>query len=124
MRAFDMWLNLTNFFKEDMEGKNKDNEFLGWFYGPRFGSNEKKAALLIEAPQAADRRYDPPSNTVMVANASASQTAEVEQLIKEYDKPARSDSVENGDDANQNQLLSADDHRGSSERSVPRFAQL
>jgi type II secretory pathway component GspD/PulD (secretin) len=95
MRAFDMWLTLTNYFKEDMEGKEKNNDFADWWWGYRPRSDDNKSGptglakrhkLLID--------YDPPSNTILVANASASQTAEVEQLIKEYDKPARSDSVE------------------------------
>jgi type II secretory pathway component GspD/PulD (secretin) len=38
--------------------------------------------------------YDVPSRSILVANASPSQLAEVEQLIKEFDKPARTDSVE------------------------------
>lgn len=95
MRAFDMWLTLTNYFKEDMDKKEKNNDFSDWWFGYRPRSDEnknvatglaKRHKLLID--------YDPPSNTILVANASASQTAEVEQLIKEYDKPARSDSVE------------------------------
>jgi type II secretory pathway component GspD/PulD (secretin) len=95
MRAFDMWLTLTNYFKEDMDKKEKNNDFSDWWFGyrPRSDDNKggatglaKRHKLLID--------YDPPSNTILVANASASQTAEVEQLIKEYDKPARSDSVE------------------------------
>ena len=56
IRASDMWLNLTNYFKEDLEAKDKNNEFLGYFYGPRFGSTEEKAApALVETPQADDR---------------------------------------------------------------------
>jgi hypothetical protein len=38
--------------------------------------------------------WDPPSNSVIVANASANQLAEVEEMIKEFDKAPRSDSVE------------------------------
>jgi type II secretory pathway component GspD/PulD (secretin) len=94
-RAFDMWLNLKTFFKEDLDSKEKNNDFSDWWFGFRPKSNDDKGAgsglskrrkLLID--------YDPSSNTVMIANASAAQTAEVEQLIKEYDKPPRSDSVE------------------------------
>lgn len=94
MRAYDMWLNLNIFFKEDLEGKEKNNEFLGYFYGPRFGSNEEKSGPALSKRRKLLIDYDQPSNTILVANASASQTIEVEQLIKEYDKPARTDSVE------------------------------
>ena len=95
IRAWDMWLNLTNFFKEDLDAKEKNNDLSSWWYGYRPRSNDDKTA-----PAGLSKRrklmidYDPASNTIMVANASASQLAEVEQLIKEYDKPARSDSVE------------------------------
>src|SRR5205807_3341237 len=36
----------------------------------------------------------PPSNSILVANASPSQLAEIEQLIHEFDKPAPANSVE------------------------------
>jgi hypothetical protein len=38
--------------------------------------------------------YDRPSNSILVANASATQLAEIQQLIEQFDKPTRSDSVE------------------------------
>ena len=38
--------------------------------------------------------YDRPSNSILVANASATQLAEIQQLIEQFDKPARTDSVE------------------------------
>ena len=37
--------------------------------------------------------YDPPTNSILVANASTSQLQEIEQLIKEYDQPASADST-------------------------------
>ena len=37
--------------------------------------------------------WDPPSNSILVANASPSQLYEIEQLIKEYDQPASADST-------------------------------
>ena len=37
--------------------------------------------------------WDPASDTILVANASASQLAEIERLIKEYDQPQPDDAA-------------------------------
>ena len=69
--------------------------------------------------------YDRPSNSILVANASATQLAEIQQLIEQFDKPARSDSVEiraNGGD--QNSVLAALRDRGGGEGSVSRFVKF
>ncbi len=96
IRASDMWLNLTNFFKEDLDSKNKNDDFASWWYGyrPRSSDDKSAAGTGLSKRRKLMFDYDPPSNTVIVANASASQMAEVEQLIKEYDKPPRADSAE------------------------------
>ncbi len=96
IRASDMYLNLTNFFKEDLDAKKKDDDFASWWYGyrPRSGDDKSAAGTGLSKRRKMMIDYDPPSNTVIIANASASQLAEAEQLIKEYDKPARSENVE------------------------------
>jgi type II secretory pathway component GspD/PulD (secretin) len=94
IRAIDFYFDvLKDYFKEDLETKG-DNEFLGYFWGPRFGKSEDKTGPTLSKRKKLMLTWDPQSNSILAANASASQMAEIEQLISEFDKPARSDSVE------------------------------
>jgi hypothetical protein len=90
--ALNMYWNLTDFFKAELEGEGENDEFFSWYYGFRPQGNQdggkglsKRRKLMIT--------YDTPSNTILVANASPSQLREIEGLIAEYDKPAPADSV-------------------------------
>ncbi len=93
IRASEMWYDLTDFFKDDLEGKS-GNYIRDWngFLVPTGSQKEsgsglsKRRKLMIT--------YDRPSNSILVANASATQLAEIQQLIEQFDKPTRSDSVE------------------------------
>ncbi|HVT27381.1 MAG TPA: secretin N-terminal domain-containing protein, partial [Lacipirellulaceae bacterium] len=90
--AFDIYLDLKNYFKEELEGESSGytRDWYGFMIPKGKEDNTtglgKRRKLMLD--------YDPPSNSVIVANASASQLAEVEQLIAEFDQPPRSDSVE------------------------------
>jgi type II secretory pathway component GspD/PulD (secretin) len=91
--AFDMYLDLKNFFKEDME--KESSGFTRDWYGfmvPKGGDEKNATGLAKRRKLMLD--WDPPSNSIIVANASESQLAEVEQMIAEFDKPPRKDSVE------------------------------
>jgi type II secretory pathway component GspD/PulD (secretin) len=92
--ALNMYWNLTDFFKEDLEGEGDGNDFFDFYWGYRGGGGgqdngpaglSKRRKLIIS--------YDTPSNSILVANASPSQLREVEGLIAEYDKAAPADSV-------------------------------
>jgi type II secretory pathway component GspD/PulD (secretin) len=94
IRAIDFyWDVLKDYFKEDLETKG-DNEFQGWFFGPRFGKSEDKTGPTLSKRKKLMLTYDMQSNSILAANASGSQLTEIEQLISEFDKPTRSDSVE------------------------------
>lgn len=94
IRAFDMWYDLTDYFKEDLESEDKGNDFSSFYWGYRPRQSEDKGSSGLAKRRKLMITYDPPSNSILVANASASQLHEIEQLIAEFDKPARSDSVE------------------------------
>ncbi|MCC7475372.1 MAG: hypothetical protein IT425_08250 [Pirellulales bacterium] len=93
IRASEMWYDLTDFFEDEIEGK-AEGYIRDWngYWVPTGGDKEggtglaKRRKLMIT--------YDRPSNSILVANASATQLAEIEQLIQEFDKPTKSDSVE------------------------------
>jgi type II secretory pathway component GspD/PulD (secretin) len=92
--AIDMYLDLKNYFKEDLEQESGGytRDWFG-FMVPR-GNTENKSATGLAKRRKLMLDWDPPSNSIIVANASASQMAEIEQLMVELDKPPRSDSVE------------------------------
>jgi hypothetical protein len=94
IRAVDFYFDvLKDYFKEDLETKG-DNEFMGFFYGPRFGKNEEKTGPTLSKRKKLMLTWDPQSNSILAANASASQLAEIQQLIAEFDQPAAKDNVE------------------------------
>jgi type II secretory pathway component GspD/PulD (secretin) len=90
--AVHMYLDLKDFFEEDLKSEG-GNDFADWFWG--FPSSDKE-----EGPRGLGKRrklmitYDEPSNSILVANASPSQLAEIEQLVTVFDKPKPTDSME------------------------------
>ncbi|QDU87585.1 Bacterial type II/III secretion system short domain protein [Pirellulimonas nuda] len=89
--AFSVWLNLTEFFEEDMsDGGNQYYDY--WSDTWRREGGEQPAMRLSKRPKLR-LIYDTATNTILAANASAGQLAEIERLIKAYDIPAPDDSV-------------------------------
>jgi hypothetical protein len=91
--AVHMWLDLKDYFEEDM--KQEPSGYTRDWYGfviPK--GSEDKAAIGMAKRRKLMITYDEPSNSILVSNASASQIAEIEQLIEVFDKPAPTDSVE------------------------------
>jgi hypothetical protein len=84
---------LKDFFKDDLDAKG-DNEFMGFFFGPRFGKSDDKTGPTLSKRKKLMLTWDPGSNSIIAANASASQMAEIEQLIAEFDRQAPNDSAE------------------------------
>jgi type II secretory pathway component GspD/PulD (secretin) len=91
--ATDMYLDLKNFFKEDME-KESGGMTLDWYGRPIETGKGDKGATGLAKRHKLMLDWDPASNSVIIANASASQLAEAEEMIKEFDKPPPKDSVE------------------------------
>ena len=93
IRASEMWYDLTDFFKDDLEGKS-EGFIRDWngFMVPT--GSQKESGTGLSKRRKLMITYDRPSNSILVANASATQLAEIQQLIEQFDKPAPSDSVE------------------------------
>jgi type II secretory pathway component GspD/PulD (secretin) len=90
--AYGMYWLLKDYFADDLAGKEKKTAWDPWWWGPvETGGQDditglaRRRKLMIT--------YDTPSRTILVANASPSQLHEVEQLIREYDRPAPEDSI-------------------------------
>ena len=94
IRASEMWYDLTDFFEDDLKEKS-GNMIRDWngFLVPS-GNNNEKSGTGLSKRRKLMITYDRPSNSILVANASATQLAEIQQLIDQFDKPAKSDSVE------------------------------
>jgi type II secretory pathway component GspD/PulD (secretin) len=91
--ALNMYWNLTDFFKEELEGEGGGNDFFDWYWGFPSGGGSDNGPAGLSKRRKLIISYDTPSNSVLVANASPSQLREVEGLIAEYDKAAPADSV-------------------------------
>jgi type II secretory pathway component GspD/PulD (secretin) len=93
IRASEMWYDLTDYFKDDMQddsgGYTRD-----WYGFMVPKGNQQQSGTGLSKRGKLMITYDRPSNSILVSNASTSQLADVEQLIAEFDKPTRSDSVE------------------------------
>lgn len=90
--ALNMYWNLTDFYKEELENKDSSGSPFIFLFDPA-PKKDDKAGLGLSKRRKLQIIYDTPSNTILVANASASQLHEIEQLIAEYDRPAPADSV-------------------------------
>jgi hypothetical protein len=94
IRASEMWYDLTDFFKEDLEDKSQGfvRDWNG-FMVPT-GGGQKDTGTGLSKRRKLMITYDRPSNSILVANASATQLSEIQQLIEQFDKPSGTDSVE------------------------------
>jgi hypothetical protein len=92
--ALNMYWNLTDFFKEELEGDESGNDdFYDWYFGFRPRGNQQEGPSGLSKRRKLMITYDTASNSILVANASPGQLREIEDLIAEYDKPAPADSV-------------------------------
>jgi type II secretory pathway component GspD/PulD (secretin) len=89
-KAIDVYYNLKEYFEDELEGKN--GQMLDW-WGMVQDTGPKDKGMRLSQRRTLRLIWDPPSNSILVANASPSQLHEIEQLIKEYDKPASADST-------------------------------
>lgn len=87
--VFDVYLNLKEFYEEELKGENE--AILDWWGDVR--SSEKKSGSLLSKRPKLRLIWDPPSNSILVANASSRQLTEIEDLIKAYDKPTADDAT-------------------------------
>jgi len=93
IRASEIWYDLTDYFKEDLNADTETSYDYSW-YPPRPRNTKTKSDISLSKRRKLMITYDRPSNSILVANASPTQLAEIEQLIAQFDKPTASDSVE------------------------------
>jgi type II secretory pathway component GspD/PulD (secretin) len=93
VRAAEIWFDLTDYFKEDLEADSETTYDYFW-YPPRPRSAKKDCEVSLSKRRKLMITYDRPSNSILVANASPSQLAEIQQLIDQFDQPSNKDSVE------------------------------
>jgi type II secretory pathway component GspD/PulD (secretin) len=91
--AGHMYYDLIDYFAEDL--KEEEGGWTRDWFGFRVptGGQDKGPSGLSQRRKLMIT-YDVPSNSILVANASPRQLAEIEQLIHEFDRPAPTDSVE------------------------------
>jgi type II secretory pathway component GspD/PulD (secretin) len=87
--VFDVYLNLKEFYEEELKGDS--TAILDWWGDVR--TQDKKGDSLLSKRPTLRLIWDPASDTILVANASARQLAEIESLINEYDQPAPDDAT-------------------------------
>jgi len=88
--VFDVYLNLKEFYEDELKGDTQ--QVWNWWWDMYQNVESDKGRLLSKRPTLR-LIWDPASNSILVANASAKQLAEIEQLIKEYDQPTPDDST-------------------------------
>ncbi|MEX2306730.1 MAG: secretin N-terminal domain-containing protein [Pirellulales bacterium] len=93
VRASEMYYVLTDYFKEDLAEEDETSYDFFW-YPPRRSGGKDKGATGLGTRRKLMITWETASNSILVSNASPSQSAEIEQLIEVFDRPARSDSVE------------------------------
>jgi type II secretory pathway component GspD/PulD (secretin) len=84
--CFDVYLNLRDYFEDELADDSTTSMLR------RFSGMEEEAATLGK------RRklrfiYDPPTNTVLVQNASPAQLQTIDELVKIYDQSAPEDAI-------------------------------
>ena len=88
--AYNMYLTLYDYFEEEIKG---DQEVLRDYWGDPIGMQDKPSGSGLGRRKKLMITWDTASNTVLAANASPRQLWEIEELIKEYDRPAPADSI-------------------------------
>lgn len=88
--AYSIYLTLKNLYKEEIKGEQSQGYFDPYMFGFSPPSSKKSSAQLSKRKRL-QLDWDTGSNTILVANASASQLREIELLIDSYDQPSDQD---------------------------------
>ncbi|MEX2315939.1 MAG: hypothetical protein WD669_02235 [Pirellulales bacterium] len=81
--ALNMWWNLNDVYKEELK---EDTQTIMDIYG-RYQRTPKEGGTGLARRPKLMITYDPPTNSILVANASTAQLHEIGQLIEDFDKP-------------------------------------
>jgi type II secretory pathway component GspD/PulD (secretin) len=88
--VYDVYLNLKEYYEEELKGDTK--QVWNYWWDQYESVDSKEGSLLTKRPTLRII-WDPASDTILVANASQSQLAEIDRLIKEYDQPQPDDET-------------------------------
>jgi len=88
--AYSMYLTLYDYFEQEIKG---EQDVLRDYWGDPIATVDKPSGSGLGRRKKLMITWDTPSNTILAANANARQLWEIDELIKEYDKPAPSDSI-------------------------------
>jgi len=88
--VFDVYLNLKEFYEDEIKGDTKQT--YNWYWD-EFEDTKSDQGRLLSKRAPLRLIWDPDSNSILVANASARQLAEIQSLIDEYDQPAPEDET-------------------------------
>jgi type II secretory pathway component GspD/PulD (secretin) len=88
--AYSMYLTLYDYFEEEIKG---EQDVLRDYWGDPIATVDKPMGSGLGRRKRLMITWDTASNTILAANANARQLWEIDELIKEYDKPAPSDSI-------------------------------
>src|SRR5690606_7194727 len=90
VRASSIYLTLTGLYKEEIKGDTPERRWDwrtdSWVTSGVDNSSQLSKRKLLKID------YDFASNTLLVANASPQQQQEIEELIREYDKPSNDEA--------------------------------
>lgn len=90
VRASSIYLTLTGLYKEEIKGETPERRW-DW-RTDSWVTTGSKAESQLSRRKLLKIDYDFNSNTLLVANASPQQQREIEELIREYDKPSAEDA--------------------------------
>ncbi len=88
-KVYDVYLNLKEYYEDELKGEKE--QILDWWGDVR--ESNKSSPRAMSKRQPLRLIWDPASDTILVANASAKQLHEIENLIDEYDQPASDDAA-------------------------------
>jgi type II secretory pathway component GspD/PulD (secretin) len=84
VNCYDMWWNLRDMYEEEL--KEESETVRDWYGRPIQTAGRNIGSGLAKKPKLMIT-WDPPTNSILVSNASPAQLQEMEELIAEFDKP-------------------------------------
>ncbi len=88
--AYNMYLTLYDYFEQEIKG---EQDVVSNYWGEPMALVDKPTGSGLGRRKKLMITWDTASNTILVANALPRQLWEIEELIKEYDRPAPADSI-------------------------------
>jgi hypothetical protein len=88
--AYSMYLTLYDYFEEEIKG---EQDIVRDYWGDAVAMTDKPSGTGLGRRKKLMITWDTASNTILAANASPRQLWEIQELVREYDRPAPADSI-------------------------------